>query len=91
MNFKTVTIFNLLVLTLFMGGCSGRSGDPGYMFHLLLIIIPIFIIGHYLNKKIDSSNESLYVIEGQLKRLSAKLEALEEKLGKKPEPKTRKK
>ena len=71
----------LIILTLpFIYSCSGSGNTPGYLFQIILIVIPLFIIGHYLHKKIESANESLYVIESQLKRLSSRIEELEEKL-----------
>ena len=79
------TFFGLLLLLLLVGSCSGSGNSPGYLFEIIFIVIPLLIIGHYLYKKIETANESLYVIEAQLKKITAKLEELEEKLGKKPE------
>lgn len=84
----------IILLTLpLLSGCSGSgtSNSPGYLFQIILIVVPLFIIGHYLHKKIESANESLYVIEGQLKKLTAKIEALEEKLNGKSTSKRTKK
>jgi|GEM_PF-5306052 len=71
----------LLIFTssIFLTSCAGGN-SPGYLFHIIFIIAPIILIGHYLNKKIDSSSETLYVLEGQLKRVIGKLEKLEEEL-----------
>ena len=82
----TYTLYSLILIVLFVGSCSGSGNSPGYFFEIIFIIIPLLIIGHYLYKKIETANESLYVIEGQLKKITSKLEELEEKLGKKPEP-----
>jgi hypothetical protein len=74
-----------------MYSCQGSGNNPGYLFQIILIVVPLFIIGHYLHKKIESANESLYVIEGLLKKLSTRIEALEEKLAGKTETKRTKK
>lgn len=81
----TYALFSLILITLSLGSCSGSGNSPGYLFEIIFIIIPLLIIGHYLYKKIETANESLYVIEGQLKRITSKLEELEEKLGKNPD------
>ena len=75
-------LFSLILISLFFTGCTGSSNTPGYLFEIVFIIIPLLIIGHYLYKKIEAANESLYVIEGQLKRVIKKVEELEESLGK---------
>ena len=82
---NTNALFSLILITLLFSSCSGSGNSPGYLFEIVFIIIPLLIIGHYLYKKIETANESLYVIEGQLKRITSKLEELEEKLGKKPD------
>ena len=82
---NTNALFSLILITLLFSSCAGSGNSPGYLFEIVFIIIPLLIIGHYLYKKIETANESLYVIEGQLKRITSKLEELEEKLGKKPD------
>lgn len=83
MNFKLTSLTLIILTAPFLSGCSGSGNSPGYLFQLILIVVPLFIIGHYLHKKIESANESLYVIESQLKKLAGKIEALEEKMGSK--------
>ena len=78
-------LYSSILIILFLGSCSGSGKSPGYLFEIIFIIIPLLLIGHYLYKKIETANESLYVIEGQLKKITSKLEELEEKLGKKAE------
>ena len=77
---------------LFLGGCS--ENGPGYLFQLIFIVAPILGLGFLLLKRSDSTNDSLYILEGQLKRLSAKLDNLEEKVaeitGKESKTKTKK-
>ena len=77
---------------LFLGGCS--ENGPGYLFQLIFIVAPIVGLGFLLLKRTDSTNDSLYILEGQLKRLSAKLDNLEEKVaeitGKESKTKTKK-
>lgn len=74
-------------------GCSGEGGGsgPGYLFQIIFIVIPVIGLGLLLLKRSESTNDSLYILEGQLKRLSAKLDSLEEKVSEltKKEPKTR--
>ncbi len=92
MNFKQISLLLLILTTPMLFSCSGSSGgSPGYLFQIILIIVPLFIIGHYLHKKLESANESLYVIEGQLRKLTSRIEALEEKLAEKAAPKRTKK
>jgi outer membrane murein-binding lipoprotein Lpp len=71
-------IAGLIFSGLFLTGCDG--GEPGYLFHLIFIVGPIITIGILLLKRSDATNDSLYILEGQVKRLSAKLDALEEKI-----------
>lgn len=71
-------IAGLIFSGLFLTGCDG--GEPGYLFHLIFIVGPIIGIGILLLKRSDGTNDSLYILEGQVKRLSAKLDALEEKI-----------
>jgi hypothetical protein len=70
------TILALISLTSLVS-CAGGEG-PGYLFQIVFIIIPVVLIGHYIHKKLESTNESLYVLEGQLKRVINKLEKLEQ-------------
>lgn len=64
---------------IFFTSCAGGS-NPGYLFHIIFIIIPLIFIGHYIHKRLVSSNESLYVLEGQLKRIITRLEKLEDRI-----------
>lgn len=77
-----ITTFSAILLsTLLLSGCAGGSGSgPGYLFQIIFIVIPVIGLGILLLKKSDSTNDSLYILEGQLKRLSAKLDALEQKV-----------
>ena len=71
----------LILGGLLMSGCAGGSGNgPGYLFQLIFIVVPVIGIGFLLLKRSESANDSLYILEGQIKRLSAKLESLEEKV-----------
>ena len=71
-------IAGLIFSGLFLTGCDG--GQPGYLFHLIFVVAPIIGIGILLLKRSDGTNDSLYILEGQVKRLSSKLDALEEKM-----------
>lgn len=66
---------------LFLNGCaSDGAGGPGYLFLLIFVVAPIVAFGVLLLKRSESTSESLYILEGQIKRLSAKLDNLEEKI-----------
>ena len=93
MNLKLIAIFITIVMTPLLYSCSGSgsSNSPGYLFQIILIVVPLFIIGHFLHKKIESANESLYVIEAQLRKLTTRIEELEEKLNTKTPAKRTKK
>ena len=82
MNKGYPTLLMLALLILSMQSCAGNGSSPGYIFEIIFIIVPLLIIGHYLYKRIEAANESLYVIEGQLKRLTSKLEEIEQQLSK---------
>ena len=71
-------IAGLIFSGLFLTGCDG--GEPGYLFHLIFVVAPIIGIGILLLKRADGTNDSLYIHEGQIKRLSARLDAIEEKM-----------
>ncbi len=91
MNLKQIALLIIIATVPLLYSCSGSGSGPGYLFQIILIVIPLFIIGHYLHKKIESANESLYVIEGQLRKLTTRIEALEEKLNEKTSAKRTKK
>ncbi len=70
----------ILVLALItLGGCAGADG-AGYWFHIIFVLIPLIIIGALLWRYSESTSESLFIIEGQLRRLSNRIEELEEKI-----------
>lgn len=76
---RTGTLIAVLIFSgLFLTGCDG--GEPGYLFQLIFIVGPIVGIGILLLKRSDATNDSLYILEGQVKRLSARLDSLEEKI-----------
>ena len=75
------TVFIGIILSAFMlSGCAGGGSGPGYLFQIIFIVIPLVGLGLLLLKRSESANDSLYILEGQLKRLSAKLDSLEEKV-----------
>lgn len=73
-----IYIITFIYAGLFLSGCS-ESG-PGYLFQIIFIVAPLIGLGILLLKRSDSTNDSLYILEGQIKRLSAKLDNLEEKV-----------
>ncbi len=76
---RNVLILSAIIYTgLFLGGCS--DSGPGYLFQLIFIVAPLVGLGAMLLKRTESTNDSLYILEGQIKRLSSKLENLEEKV-----------
>jgi len=76
---RNVLILSAIIYSgLFLGGCS--DSGPGYLFQLIFIVAPLVGLGVMLLKRTESTNDSLYILEGQIKRLSSKLENLEEKV-----------
>ncbi len=65
---------------LFVASCAGGEDGPGYLFHIIFIVVPLIAIGILLLRRTESTNDSLYIVEGQLKRLSSKLDVLEKKV-----------
>lgn len=72
---KALTVSAILYSGLFLGGCSEYG--PGYLFQLIFIVAPLVVLGVMLLKRTESTNDSLYILEGQIKRLSSRLENLE--------------
>jgi len=76
-----ITIYTGLLLTsIMLSGCSGGGSGPGYLFQIIFIVLPVAGLGLLLLKRSENTNDSLYILEGQLKRLSAKLDSLEGKV-----------
>lgn len=75
---KALTVSAIIYTGLFLSGCSEYG--PGYLFQLIFIVAPLVALGVMLLKRTESTNDSLYILEGQIKRLSSRLENLEEKL-----------
>jgi len=74
---SVILILGLVPITL--SGCAGGDG-AGYWFHIIFVLIPLIIIGALLWRYSESTSESLFIIEGQLRRLSNRIEELEEKI-----------
>ena len=72
----------ILPLVLALNNCSGQSEGAGYWFHLIFVVIPLVIIGFIIFIKSEKIIDSLFTIEGQLTKLTNKVENLEEKLKK---------
>ncbi|GIW47000.1 MAG: hypothetical protein KatS3mg078_0877 [Deltaproteobacteria bacterium] len=72
----------IIVLLTLLNSCSGNSEGAGYWFHFVFVIIPLIVIGTLILRKAESISDSLFVIEGQIKKALSKLENLEEKLKK---------
>ena len=77
---RNFVILGLIISTAMLSGCSGGGSGPGYLFQIIFIVIPVIGLGLLLLKRSESTNDSLYILEGQLKRLSAKLDSLEQKV-----------
>jgi len=75
---KYLYVITIIYAGLLLGSCS--ENGPGYLFQLIFIVAPLAGLGFLLLKRTESTNDSLYILEGQLKRLSAKLDNLEEKV-----------
>lgn len=67
----------MALLGLTITGCAGSGSSPGYLFNIIFLIIPLYWIGYSLLKRNEDNTDSLYVIEGQLKRLIERVEKLE--------------
>ena len=78
---KTLLATALLFIGLNVSGCAGGGSGPGYLFQLIFIVVPLVGLGFLLLERTESANDSLYILEGQIKRLSAKIDSIEEKLG----------
>jgi len=57
----------------------GSSG-PGYIFTILLVVIPVFVILVKLFRESEATSDSLISLEGQLRRLNNKIDDLEASL-----------
>ncbi|MBI2486132.1 MAG: hypothetical protein HYW01_04070 [Deltaproteobacteria bacterium] len=79
--------FGLISLVLILNGCAGGQHGAGYWFHFIFIIIPLIVIGYLLLNRGENISNSLDTIEGQLKKLSAKVDSLEEKITKQKDKK----
>lgn len=75
---KALTVSAIIYTGFFLSGCSAYG--PGYLFQLIFIVAPLIAVGVMLLKRTESTNDSLYILEGQIKRLSSRLENLEAKL-----------
>jgi len=63
-----------------LNGCAGGSHGAGYWFHFIFIMIPLLVIGYLILKKTDAVNDSLNTIEEQMKKLTNRLDNLEERI-----------
>jgi len=86
----TLLAITIILIGLNITGCSGGGSGPGYLFQLIFIVAPMIGLGILLLKRSESANDSLYILEGQIKRLSSRIESIEEKLSDRA-PKTTKK
>ncbi len=78
---KAILSIAIVLLGLGVTGCASGSGSgPGYLFQIIFIVLPLVGLGILLLKRTESANDSLYILEGQIKRLSAKIDSIEEKL-----------
>jgi len=77
---KTTNYIAILGAAILLSGCAGGGSGPGYLFQIIFIVLPVAGLGLLLLRKSESTNDSLYILEGQLKRLSAKLDVLEQKV-----------
>lgn len=69
-------LFTVFILT----GCSGNPQGAGHWFHILFILVPLIIIGILLLRRLESLHDSVFTMEGQIKRLSGKLDTIDEKI-----------
>jgi hypothetical protein len=81
MNFDIARVITVPIV-LALSSCSGDQQGAGYWFHFIFVVIPLIIIGFIIYIKSEKISDSLFSIEGQLKKLSSKAENLEEKIKK---------
>jgi len=79
--------FTLLTMAIFISSCSGNPQGAGYWFHIIFILLPLILIGVILFKRIESLHDSVFTIEGQIRRISGKLDDVDEKI---KQPKSKK-
>jgi len=77
---KALLAIAIIFIGLNITGCAGGGSGPGYLFQLIFIVAPLVGLGILLLKRTESTNDSLYILEGQIKRLFAKIDSIEEKL-----------
>jgi hypothetical protein len=63
-----------------LNACAGGTHGAGYWFHFIFIMIPLLVIGYLLLKKTDALNDSLNTIEEQMKKMTNRLDNLEERI-----------
>ncbi len=68
----------IALLGLTLSSCAGGGTGTGYLFNIIFLIIPLYWIGYSLLKKTEDNTDSLYVIEGQLKRLIERVDKIED-------------
>ncbi|MGQ0793985.1 MAG: hypothetical protein ACT4NX_07885 [Deltaproteobacteria bacterium] len=79
MNLTTLAAA-LIAASALATGCAAGTGGAGYGFLLIFILAPLAGIGLMLLKRADTLADSLYTIEGQIKRLAGRLDSIEEKI-----------
>jgi len=77
---KALLAIAIIFIGLNITGCAGGGSGPGYLFQLIFIVAPLVGLGILLLKRTESANDSLYILEGQIKRLSAKIDSIEQKM-----------
>jgi hypothetical protein len=82
MRFSFINSVAIISVILALNSCAGEQYGAGYWFHFLFIIIPLIVIGLILFKRSEAISDSLFTIEGQIKKLSTRLDNLEDKLKK---------
>ncbi len=89
---KKCCVLVMALLPVIFIGCMG--GDivkepscgpclPGYWFHLIFIVLPLSVILLKLFREFQELSESMINIEGQMRKVLARLENLEQAAGKK--------
>ncbi len=81
MSFDIARVITVPIV-LALSSCSGDQQGAGYWFHFIFVVIPLIIIGFIIYIKSEKIGDSLFSIEGQVKKLSSRLENLEEKIKK---------
>ncbi len=74
-----VNTASALLAAITMTGCSGSGQGPGYVFEIILVVLPLLALLYVVVSRFDALMDSLFTIETKLDSLKEELEKLEER------------